>query len=44
MVAAVTESKLDVVSEKSHTTYLVDRDSAPRWARRLAVQFDIGEL
>jgi len=23
---------------------LVDRDSAPRWARRLAVQFDVGEL
>jgi len=26
------------------TTFLVNRDIATRWARRLAVEFDVGEL
>ena len=34
----------DVVSERTSTTPLVNRDSATRRARRLAVQFDVGEL
>jgi len=44
LVAAMTEGELDVVSERAYTTFLVDRDSATRRARRLAVQFDVGEL
>jgi hypothetical protein len=42
MVAAMTESELDAVGERAYTASLVDRDSAPRWARRLAVQLDVG--
>ena len=38
MVAAITESELDAPGEKSLTASLVDRDSATRWARHLAVQ------
>ena len=40
----MTESELRVESEISPKTCLVDWDSATRWARRLAVQFDVGEL
>ena len=43
-VAAMTESELGLLSEKPPAKPLVDRDSAPRWARRLAVQSDVGEL
>ena len=34
----------DVESEKPPTASLVNRDSGTRWASRLAVQFDVGEL
>ncbi len=44
MVAAMTEDDPDVESEKSPTTSQVNRDSATRRARRLAVEFDVGEL
>ena len=43
-VAAMTEGDPGVESEKSPTTSLVNRDSGTRWASRLAVQFDVGEL
>jgi len=36
-VAAMTEDDPGVESEKPPTTPLVNRDSATRWARRLAV-------
>jgi hypothetical protein len=42
MVAAMTESEPDAVGERAYTASSVDRDSAPRWARRLAVQLDVG--
>ena len=45
MVAAMTESEPGVRGERaSYNHALVDRDSATRRARRLAVQFDVGEL
>ena len=44
MVAAMTESEPQVESEKSPITCLVDRDSATRRARRLAVQSDVGSF
>jgi hypothetical protein len=44
MVAAMTEGEPGVASEKPPTISLVDRDSATRWARRLAVQSDVGKL
>jgi hypothetical protein len=45
MVAAMTESELRMERVKEPPTLrLVDRDSAPRRARRLVVQFDVGEL
>jgi hypothetical protein len=44
-VAAMTESKQGIFRVKQPPKIpLVDRDSATRWARRLAVQFDVGEL
>ena len=43
-VATITESEPEAVGETSYTAALVDRDSATRWARRLVVQFDVGEL
>ena len=43
-VAAMTESDPGVESEKPPTTPLVNRDSATRRARRLAVQYDVGKL
>jgi hypothetical protein len=39
-VAAMTEGELDVLSEELPTTCLVNRDSAPRRARRFAVEFE----
>jgi len=44
MVAAMTEDDPDAESEKAPTTSLVNRDSATRRARRLAVEFEVGEL
>lgn len=44
MVAAMTEGEQHGESEKTPKPRLVDRDSATRRARRLAVQFDVGEL
>jgi hypothetical protein len=44
IVAAMTEGDPGVESAKPPTTPLVDRDSGTRWASRLAVQFDVGEL
>ena len=44
MVAAIIEGERDVVSERTRTTPLVDRDGATRRARRLAVQSDVGSL
>jgi len=44
MVAAMTESELCRQSEKPPTLRLVGRDSATRWARHLAVHWDVGEL
>ena len=44
MVAAITEGELCRQSEKSPSLRLVGRDSAPRRARRLAVELDVGEL
>jgi hypothetical protein len=39
-VAAMTEGERDVLSEELPTTFLVDRDSATRRARRFAVKFE----
>jgi len=44
MSAAMTENELCVESEQLQRHARVDRDSATRRARRLAVQFDAGEL
>ncbi len=44
MVATITESEPDRQSEKTPNLSLVDRDSATRRARRLAVQSDVGKL
>ena len=43
-VASMTEGDPGVESEKAPTTPLVNRDSATRRARRLGVQYDVGEL
>jgi len=40
----MTEGDPGAESEKPPTTSLVDRNSGTRWASRLAVQFDVGEL
>ena len=40
----MTEGDPGVESEKSPTTLLVNRDSGTRWASRLAVELDVGEL
>jgi hypothetical protein len=46
MVAAMTESELAGIEMKNFPNVLpcVNRDSATRRARRLAVEFDVGEL
>ena len=44
VVAAMTESEAVLRVKEPPTISLVDRDSATRRARRLAVQFDVGEL
>ena len=43
-VASITEGEPDLESEKSPKRSLVDRDSATRRARRLDVEYDVGEL
>ena len=43
-VAAMTESEPVLRVKEPPTTPLVDRDSATRRARRLAVQFDVVDL
>ena len=40
----MTEGDPGAASEKTPTASLVDRDTATRRARRVAVQFEVGEL
>jgi hypothetical protein len=44
MVAAITESDPGARVKQHPKTPLVNRDSATRRARRLAVEFDVGDL
>jgi hypothetical protein len=44
MVAAMTESELGAVGEKTYTVPLDERDSSTRWASCLVVESAVGKL